>query len=218
MLLIVSRRRSIWQVDILAWVNIRTVILFYSVSVSKLESDLTSQLVNEILLRLSFVHLKLSDPVAALESAKHLHTRLSDVPTSVENYQIKYLSCSYLVQALCMLGKQNEANEVLKVRLDADCTDEALVNCTIPSGSFLRLSFLVPGAGVARAAQQVNKAIVLLLRGYTSAALTIVEASLRMCPDYTPAVRCMLFILIRQGRHRHALNVMNVYKLSVENL
>jgi hypothetical protein len=190
----------------------------FSVSAEKPDVDSTGHLINDILLRLSFFHLKLGDPVAALNIGRRLEGRLATVPTSPENYQTKYLNCSYLVQALCVLGKQNEANEVLKTRLDGDCSDEALVNCAIPPGSFLRPSFLAHGAGVARAAQHVNKAIVLLLRGYTSAALTIIEATLRLCADYAPAVRCLLFIYIRQGRHRHALNVLNIYKLSIENL
>lgn len=175
-------------------------------------------LVNDILLRLGFVHLKLRDPVGALAFAKRLEVRHASTPTSVDNYQTKYLNCSYLVQALSLLGKYGEANELLKARIDADCTDDALANCSIPHGSFLRPPFQFPERGVARAAQQVNKAIVLLLRGYTGAALTIVEAALRVCADYAPAVRCLLFIYIRQGRSRHALNVMNAYKLTSENL
>eukprot|EP01034_Spumella_vulgaris_P021396 gene21396-27426_t len=175
-------------------------------------------LVNDILLRLGFACLKLRDCGSALTYARRLDSRLCSLPSSTENLQIKYLNCSYLVQALCMLGKFAEANEVFKTRVDADCTDEAILNCAVPPKSFLRPSFAAPDRGIARAAQQVNKAIVLLLRGYTSAALTLVEAALRVCADYAPAVRCLLFIYMRQGRSRHALNVMNAYKLSNEHL
>ncbi len=129
-----------------------------------------------------------------------------------------------------MLGRQEAAGEFLKAQFEAGLAvlaEDVLANCRIPPHSFhaqsgAPLAAVAGGARlsmakrvmVASAALQVNKAIVLLLRGYMSGALTIVESALRACPDYAPAVRCLVYIYIRQGRTRQALNVLHAHKQS----
>lgn len=125
------------------------------------------------------------------------------------------------MELLCTLGRQDEAAEYLKTHLlhwPAPSAD-ALLGCHIPSSSF------ISGGGgsrqrhsyetrlcVAAAAQLISKAICLLARGMTSAASSAAESALRSCPGYVPALRCLAFIYLRQGRSRQALNILNVYR------
>lgn len=179
----------------------------------------------------------LGDPHGALESAQLLVTRLAGAEFNQQRCGlcvlgvglpdcvalcVRFLSGSYLVQALCMLGRHEAAGDFLKSQLEASQApaEDLLAGCNVPRGCFFPHSGVPAGAPlsparrmlVASASLQVNKAVVLLLRGFMSAALTIVESTLRACPDYAPAVRCLIYIYLRQGRTRQALNVLHAHK------
>ncbi len=142
----------------------------------------------------------------------------------------RYLACSYHLQALCMLGKPQAAADFLKSQMvEAICSgaeEDALARCHVPSGLLLNSSKTALGGvvvklpeprrpAVALAAMQVNKAVVLLQRGLLSSALTMVESALRSCPDFSPAVQCLVYVYLRQGRTKQALNVLGAYKQNV---
>ena len=190
---------------------------------------------NTALLRLTYIYLKNQDPCSALEYAQRLvdqvssdelsqfryvYCRCSDRKTLTMYYCFRrYLGYNYYVEVLCQLGKQDKAASFLKTQFDINYPDSVIGSVYMSSDLFrgtaatpsklYQSQFKLPPS-IAAMVMQVNKAVVLILRGQYSAAVTILEAILRMNPAFMPAIRCLIYVYIRQGKLKQALNVLNL--------
>lgn len=141
----------------------------------------------------------------------------------------RYLGYNYYVEVLCQLGKQDKAASFLKTQFDVNYPDTVIgsvyhsnelfrtsTSSTSSTSSTLATSSKLFHAqqklppNVATMALQVNKAVVLVLRGQYSAAVTILEAIVRVNPAFMPALRCLIYVYIRQGKMKQALNILNI--------
>lgn len=162
------------------------------------------------LLNLAYVYLCLNEPVLALHQAEVLLSRGASVS---ETKQVTVHT--YAAEALCMLGRPEEALRHLQPTpggegLSEDAAAAALQEqrqseskaVVVTADSFLPAEHF---AARARSALHLNLANVYLLQGNLAAAEKCVRAGLAACPTSPDALRSLIFILLRRGNTAAAL-------------
>lgn len=157
------------------------------------------------LLQLCYVHLCLGDPICALGYANEI---LGKNGTLQE--RSRYLAQSYLMEALCALGRVQEASEVANSQRVGV---KDLSGCSIPA-SWSTDGVTGNPQQLARAVVLVNRGAVCILQGKLEEAKLRMQAALSECPNFTPAAQGLLYVLLRKGQNpAEALQLMRTLRL-----
>lgn len=133
----------------------------------------------------------------------------------------RYLARNYLAQALCSMGKYVEAYEILDIQLSTPPSSEDF-NASFAYGA---RDWGVTGIGensvrselIAEVYRNTNRAVVLALLGKVTDAQIILQSVLSEFSTFSPAIRCLVYTLLRQGKKYEAslfLDDLNVSPVS----
>lgn len=176
-------------------------------------------------LDLAYVHLTLADPVIALSYLGKLLALPSLAAAS------KFLGHMYTAEALCLLGKPNEAldhvapTEVPKNALNLGSSNNFSggsgssswqINNPQSSGSSASeaVSTTDPSSANDLAALHVNMATVYALQGQLHLADKATRKAVEVCPWSWAAARMLVYILLRTGSTQEALKTLKLSRLN----
>ena len=190
-------------------------------------------LLQSVLLRTAYVYLTLDEPSLALQHLKSFFSCYDSINLSLydddESYQQSqseqarqdrnyFLAHFYYLTALTQLGREREAAEFLEQRkhelISVVAASDVLRSCHMPA-------YLSAAAGdcrhLAAMTLQVNKAVLLITQDELELAEKLLEEILNLCAcgghsGCFPAVRCLLYIYVRQGRNGKVLRLLQRYR------
>jgi hypothetical protein len=144
-------------------------------------------------------------------------------------YCYRYLAQNYLAEALCFLGRYEEAYEIMDIHLimpsPADITSEdgtdrsGGVGAGAGAGAadLLALTHIRPEL-IPEVLRNTNRAVIWALLGKLSDSQIILESILSECPSFPPAIRCLVYIFLRQGKIQEARDLLVELNVSPETI
>jgi tetratricopeptide (TPR) repeat protein len=125
----------------------------------------------------------------------------------------RYLAQNYLAQALCSLGRYEEAYEILDIQLTIPPPETFNLNADERPGNHTKgYSWGIDDIGaahirpelMAEVLRNTNRAVVWALLGKLTDAQIILQSILSECPSFPPAIRCLVYTLLRMGKKQEA--------------
>ena len=167
--------------------------------VGRSSKSMNSYVEETILLKLMYTHLSLRNPANALIAGNELLNA-----TNVPKEQSLYLVKLYSTEALCMLGRVDDATRVLNTQ---EMSNYMLFNgCTIPyswtlgyqisNNKLVEISVLLLQAGIHIAA------------GRCIIAKKILDSAMRVAPRFVPTVKTLVYTLLKLGMPGEAAKVL----------
>jgi tetratricopeptide (TPR) repeat protein len=161
------------------------------------------------LLQLSYVHLTLNSSVCALSAAMEVLTDLCP-RLKEEGPRTKYLAETYACEALCSLGRMEEALLLLQPHLDESQQMSSILNSTnIPNHWNLNLKISKNETNYQYTISSYNIASTYILQGLLYDAQILLESILENISTFTPAIKMLAYVLLRKGKTSEALKVLN---------
>lgn len=134
---------------------------------------------------------------------------------------------NYLAEALCSLGKYEEAYEILDVQLtlpspetmhpNTDQRPSSLINSNWGEANIAETHHIRPEL-MAEVVRNTNRAVVWALLGKLTDAQIILQSILAECPTFPPAIRGLVYTFLRLGKKQEAsalLQELNVSPVSL---
>lgn len=113
----------------------------------------------------------------------------------------RYLAHMYAAEALCALGRVKEAADLMA---PMEPQNPPLEDLLLDHDSSADLS----PSQLTYVARTVNTAVVQAVQGELEDARMTLESALDISPSYPEGLRCMIYILLRQGKASEALNIL----------
>lgn len=116
-----------------------------------------------------------------------------------------FIAKMYCVEALCALGKVNEAMDLLDIQpigiqdisIESYWLNSQFDNC--PPGERIKII------------SSVNRAVVQCVMGNINDACVILRHVLTVAPKFSPCVNCLIYVLLRMGNIQEALSLTQAY-------
>jgi tetratricopeptide (TPR) repeat protein len=156
------------------------------------------------LLQLSYVHLTLNSSVCALSAAMEV---LSEPRFQETGIQTKYLAETYACEALCSLGRMEEAIVLLQPQLDKP-HPSILNSKNIPNHWNLNLKTSKNETNYEYIISSYNIASTYILQGLLYEAQILLESVLENISTFAPAIKMLAYILLRKGKTSEALKIL----------
>jgi len=161
-----------------------------------------------ILLQLAYLHLCQENYTACLKNTNEI--RSMHLGGSDEDKKKKFLSDTYSVEALCGLGRVDEAITLMG---DLNWISNETSGDSGSAGTWSGdIDPPLSDADTMKLGILVNRSAVLCLSGKLDEAETMLRQTIRVCPNHNALTRNLIYVLLRQGRSDAALEVLRNHR------
>ena len=152
--------------------------------------------------KLMYTHLSLNDPVKALLVGEEI---MKSVRSLKE--QNAYLVKLYCTEALCLLGRADDAMRVFNT---LDASNQSLFNgCAIPYS--WTVGYQIPNSKLVEISALLLQAGIHIAAGRYVIAKSILDSALRIAPRFVPTVKTLVYTLLKLGMAGEAAKVLRGY-------
>ncbi len=176
--------------------------LNHALLVGKAASTFSSYVEETILVKLMYTHLSLHNPANALIAGDELLKA-----TRTPREQTIYLVKLYSTEALCMLGRADDATRMLNSN---EVSNYSLFNgCTIPYS--WTIGYQIPNHKLVEVSILLLQAGIHIAAGRYVIAKNILDGALRVAPRFVPTVKTLVYTLLKLGMPTEAAKVLRGY-------
>ena len=176
--------------------------LNHALLVGKSGLTLSSYVEETVLVKLMYTHLSLNNPANALMAGDELLKA-----NRALKEQTMYLVKLYSTEALCMLGRVDDATRMLNSN---EGSNYSLFNgCTIPYS--WTIGYQIPSHKLVQVSLLLLQAGIHIAAGRYVTAKKILDGALRVAPRFVPTVKTLVYTLLKLGMPAEAAKVLRGY-------